>query len=389
MMDRKIKIGVLTTVSKTMDWFLVDSMRNLSKNGYEVTLISNMEEGFAEKCGDFAKCIDFKMKRGISFSDLIKCPIKLKRIFKKEKFDVLYYMTPNASMYASLAGKRAKIEKRIYNQCGIRYVSLTGIKRKIFKLVEKLTCRFSTHVKSQSPKNMEFAISEGLCKREKISVVGIGGTIGVEIDKCRAIDRNEARKTVREKYNIPEDAFLFGYVGRVNRDKGINELLEAFSRIEKTHEKAYLCLVGMYDWQNPISEENYEYAKASRRVTMTGNVPKDEVYTYMSAFDALVHPTYREGFGKVLQEAMGVGIPILTTDIPGPSEVVEEGKSGILCRVQDSEDLREKMITLYENPSLCESLAKEGTARAEKYFDRPIMLKNILDDMNKIMEREL
>lgn len=388
MENAKIKIGVLATVSKTMDWFLVDSMRNLSKNGYEVTLISNMEEGFSEKCGDFAKCIDFKMKRGISPADLIKCPVKLKKIFKAEKFDVIYYMTPNASMYASLAGKRAGIKKRIYNQCGIRYVSLTGIKRKIFKLVEKLTCKFSTHVKSQSPKNMEFAISEGLCKREKISVVGIGGTIGVEIDKCRAIDRDEARKTVREKYNIPEDAFLFGYVGRVNRDKGINELLEAFSKIEKTHERAYLCLVGMYDWQNPITDENYEYAKASRHVVMTGNVPKDEVYTYMSAFDALVHPTYREGFGKVLQEAMGVGIPVLTTDIPGPSEVVEEGKSGILCRAMDSEDLREKMITLYESPSLCESLAEEGRARAEKYFDRPIMLKNILDDMNGIMEKK-
>ena len=389
MEKKKIKIGVLATVSKTMDWFLVDSMRNLSKNGYEVTLISNMEEGFAEKCSDFARCINFKMKRGISFSDLIKCPIKLKRLFKKEGFDVIYYMTPNASMYASLAGKRARIKKRIYNQCGIRYVSLTGIKRRIFKLVEKLTCRFSTHVKAQSPKNMEFAISEGLCKADKISVVGIGGTIGVEIDKCRAIDRAEARKTVRARYNIPEDAFLYGYVGRVNRDKGINELLEAFSKIEKTHERAYLCLVGMYDWQNPITNENYEYAKASRRVTMTGNVPKEEVYTYMSAFDALVHPTYREGFGKVLQEAMGVGIPILTTDVPGPSEVVENGKSGILCRVQDSEDLREKMITLYESPSLCESLAREGTIRAEKYFDRPIMLKNILDDMNKIMESEL
>ena len=387
MEEKRIKIGVLATVSKTMDWFLVDSMRNLSKNGYDVTLISNMEEGFAKRCGDFAKCIDFKMKRGISPSDLIKCPVKLKRIFKEERFDVIYYMTPNASMYASLAGKMAGIKKRIYNQCGIRYVSLTGIKRKIFKLVEKLTCKFSTHVKSQSPKNMEFAISEGLCKREKISVVGIGGTIGVEIDKCRAIDRDAARKTVREKYNIPEDAFLYGYVGRVNKDKGINELLEAFSKIEKTHERAYLCLVGMYDWQNPITDENYEYAKSSPRVAMTGNVPKDEVYTYMSAFDALVHPTYREGFGKVLQEAMGVGLPILTTNIPGPSEVVEEGKSGILCRAMDSEDLREKMITLYESPSLCESLAKEGSARAEKYFDRPIMLKNILDDMNEIMER--
>ena len=83
MEDKKIKIGVLATVSKTMDWFLVDSMRNLSKNGYDVTLISNMEEGFAKRCGDFAKCIDFKMKRGISPIDLIKCPIRLKKIFKK------------------------------------------------------------------------------------------------------------------------------------------------------------------------------------------------------------------------------------------------------------------------------------------------------------------
>ena len=388
MENGKVKIGVLTTISKTMDWFLVESMRNLAKNGYEVTLISNMEEGFAEKCADFARCIDFKMRRGISPIDLIKCPIGLKKIFKKEKFDVIYYMTPNASMYASIAGKRAKIKKRIYNQCGIRYVSLTGIKRKIFKFVEKLTCKYSTHVKSQSPKNMEFAIEEGLCKREKISVVGIGGTIGVEIDKCRAIDRSEARRTVREKYGIPKDAFLYGYVGRINTDKGINELLSAFREIESEQSDAYLCLVGMYDWQNPITEENYKYAKESRRVVMTGNVPKDEVYTHMSAFDALVHPTYREGFGKVLQEAMGVGLPILTTDVPGPSEVVEQGKSGLLCRVKDAADLKEKMLILYKSDELRESLAREGTVRAEKYFDRPIMLKNILDDMNKIMERE-
>ena len=385
MEDKKIKIGVLTTISKTMDWFLVESMRNLAKNGYEVTLISNMEEGFAEKCSDFAKCIDFKMKRGISLTDLIRCPARLKKIFKQEEFDVIYYMTPNASMYASIAGKRAKIKKRIYNQCGIRYVSLTGIKRKIFKLVEKLTCKYSTHVKAQSPKNMEFAVNEGLTEREKISVVGIGGTIGVEIDKCRAINRDEARRTVRERYGIPNDAFLYGYVGRINKDKGINELLAAFSSIEKTHPDAYLCLVGMYDGQNPITEENYAYAKACPRIIRTGNVPKEEVYSYMSAFDVLVHPTYREGFGKVLQEAMGVGIPIITTDVPGPSEVIENGKSGILCRAKDSTDLAEKMLTLYDSPELRESFAKAGLARAEKYFDRPIMLKNILVDMNKIM----
>ena len=141
----------------------------------------------------------------------------------------------------------------------------------------------------------------------------------------------------------------------------------------------------MIDDANPISEENMEYAEQHPRIVMTGNVPKDEVYPHMAMFDVLTHPTYREGFGKVLQEAMGVGIPIITTDVPGPSEVVENGVSGILCKVQNAEDLAEKMDLLYNDEALCASLVKAGTERAEKYFDRPIMLNNILEDMNEIV----
>ena len=384
-MEKKIKIGVLATISKTMDWFLVDSMRNLAKNGYDVTLIANMEEGFIERNSDFAKCIHFEMSRGVSIKDLIFGTAKMKKLFKKEKFDVIYYMTPNAAMYASVAGKRAGIKTRIYNQCGIRYVSFSGIKRKIFRFVEKLTCRNSTHVRSQSPLNMQFAINERLTTPDKISVVGIGGTIGVELDKCRAIDRVATKCELRAKYGIPADAFVYGYVGRINADKGINELVEAFSSIEKKYENAYLVLVGMYDEQNPITEENYAKCKGDDRIVMTGNVPPAEVYSHMAMFDVLTHPTYREGFGKVLQEAMGVGVPIITTNVPGPSEVIENGISGILCEVKNSSDLAEKMSTLYERADLCEAYARAGLERAERYFDRPIMLKNILDDMNEIM----
>lgn len=384
MSEKKVKIGVLATISKTMDWFVTPSMRNLSEHGYDVTLICNMEEDFARRNSDYAKCIHLPMSRGVSVKDLLSSIKALKKIFREEQFDLLYYMSPNASMYAAIAGKLAGVKTRIYNQCGIRYVSFNGIKRVIFKFVEKLTCAFSTHVKAQSPKNMAFAIEEGLCKQERISVVGIGGTIGVEIDKCRGFDHAQARQELREQYGIPEDAFVYGYVGRVNADKGINELVQAFGTVSGQSKDMYLVLVGMLDDANPISEENMDTAKNSSHIILTGNVPPSQVYAHMCMFDVLVHPTYREGFGKVLQEAMGVGVPIITTDVPGPSEVVENNVSGVLCRVRDPEDLAEKMQLLYDNPVLRERFAKAGLARAEKYFDRPIMLENILQDMNKI-----
>ena len=225
--EKKIKIGVLTTISKTMDWFIVDSMRNLAKHGYDVTLICNMEEGFADRNADYAKCIHLEMSRGVSIKDLFSSTLKLKRIFKEEKFDVLYYTSPNASMYASLAGKLAGVKIRVYSQCGLRYVSFDGIKRFVFKAVEKLTCMLSTHIRAQSPKNMAFAIEEKLCHKEKISVVGIGGTIGVELEKCKSFDHQKAREQLRKIYGIPSDAFVYGYVGRINADKGINELIAA------------------------------------------------------------------------------------------------------------------------------------------------------------------
>lgn len=387
MAERKIKIGVLSTISKTMDWFIVPSMRNLEKHGYEITLICNMEDDFAERNADYAKCVHLPMSRGVSIKDLLSSIHALVRIFRKEKFDLVYYMSPNASMYAAIAGKIAGVKTRIYSQCGIRYISFTGIKRMIFKVVEKLTCLFSTHIKAQSPKNMEFAVSEGLCKQKKISVVGIGGTVGVELEKCRSFDHDQARRELREKYGIPGNAFVYGYVGRINADKGINELICAFAQVSAGEQKPYLMLVGMLDDVNPISAKNLAYAKENPYIILTGNVSPDEVYAHMTVFDVLVHPTYREGFGKVLQEAMGVGVPIITTDVPGPSEVVENNVSGILCRVCDPEDLAEKMRLLHDEPALRERFAKAGLARAEKYFDRPIMLENILQDLNTVVGR--
>ncbi|MBQ4613067.1 MAG: glycosyltransferase family 4 protein [Clostridia bacterium] len=382
-----IKICALTTISKTMDWFIVDSMRNLAANGYEVTLVCNMEEGFAERNGDYATCIHLPMSRGISVSDLIKTPLRLRKIFREGQFDIVYYTSPNAAMYASVASWLAGIKKRVYSQCGLRYVSFTGVRRWVFRFVEKLTCMFSTHVRAQSPMNRQFAIDEKLCPAHKISVVGIGGTTGVSLAQCDGFDHTEARVRLREQYGIAQEAFVFGYVGRVNADKGINELLTAFDDVKTTCQNSVLVLVGMLDDTNPIDADKLERAQADPTIVLTGNVPPSQVYEHMAMFDVLTHPTYREGFGKVLQEAMGMRLPIITTNVPGPSEVVENGVSGVLVEAMDSADLAEKMKLVYKDDVLREKLAAEGRKRAQTYFDRPIMLNNILQDMNAIVEK--
>lgn len=142
-------------------------------------------------------------------------------------------------------------------------------------------------------------------------------------------------------------------------------------------------LVGMLDNTNPIDKTNMKIAQENDHIVLTGNVPPIMVYHYMAMFDVLTHPTYREGFGKVLQEAMGVRLPIITTNVPGPSEVVENGISGLLVNVRDVNDLVKKMDLVYNNNELREQIAKGGRKRAERYFNRPIMLNNILLDINK------
>lgn len=383
----KKKICALTTISKTMDWFIVDSMRNLADNGYDVTLICDMEDGFAERNEDYAKCINIPMSRGVSVRDLLTVPFKLRKIFTNSRFDIIYYTSPNVSLYASIGGLLAGINKRVYSQCGLRYVSFSGVKKRVFWLVEKLTCMLSTTIRAQSPQNMQFAIDEHLCSKDKISVVGIGGTTGVKLSDCDAFDHEQFKQDLRRQYGIPQDSFVYGYVGRINADKGINELVTAFVNLQKKYQNIYLVMVGMLDNTNPITDENMLIVADNSNIIMTDNVPSDQVYAHMAMMDVLTHPTYREGFGKVLQEAMGVGIPIITTNVPGPREVVEKDISGILVEPRNPADLAEKMEFLYQDADTRNRIAAAGRKRAEQYFDRPIMLHNILMDINKIVSK--
>lgn len=378
------KICIVTTVNSSINnWFrpIFEYYKNL---GVEVTVACNMPIEYEQELNEnypYIKTKSFPFPRGISLSASIKSIKLLTKFFKEQKFDFVEYHTPNASFYASIASKRAKVPLRVYGQWGIRYVTFQGVKRTIFKTIEKLTCKFSTHVRAQSPKNRLFNISEGICPENKISVIGIGGTIGVDFNEFDISKYDEYRKEIRQRHDLDDNEFVFGYIGRIHRDKGLNELIEAFKEIKN----AKLLLVGDLDENYPPRQENLEFIENNDSVIVTGRVVHTDVPKYLPAMDVLVHPTYREGFGHIMQEAMTMAVPVLTTDVPGPSEVVEDNISGKLVPVMNSKALAEEMLALMQDKSRCEMYAKNGRVRAEKYFEQSIMVGHMMTDYKNLL----
>lgn len=379
------KICICTTVSITMKTFVVETAKHLHENcGYDITLICNEDEDFEKSLPEYLHFIPVHMARGIDFSAM-KSIKEFLRIFREQKFDMVQYSTPNAACYASIAAKIAKVPVRLYCQWGIRYVGMSGISRKIFKAIEKMVCRNSTDVRAVSPMNKAFAVSEGLYPEEKAVVVGKGGTIGVDMTRYSIENKKEYRESVRTKYGIGPDDFVYGFAGRVSADKGCGELLEAFRKLSDTESDAKLLIVGPVEDNCGISPDLIAWAKDSERVVMTGMIDGSRMNEYYCAMDVLVHPTYREGFGMVLQEAGALGIAMITTRIPGASEVMEDGVSCVLVEPKDCTELEKAMGMLISDRDKCQQIGQAAYDRTKKYYSRDIMLENQRKDYIMIL----
>ncbi|MHC0046073.1 glycosyltransferase family 4 protein [Vibrio campbellii] len=355
-----------------MSAFIIEAARYHKKKGFNITLICNMSDDFYFKYRNEFDCINLNMTRGTSIFDVIKNTYELYKIFKFRKFDIIQYATPNAAFYSSIASFMACVPKRLYCQWGIRYVGFSGVRRNIFKLIEYLTCSLSTDIRPASEKNRQFSICEKLYKENESSVVGQGGTIGVDFKKFNLDMKADGRNFVLNKYCLRPDDFIFGYVGSLRGDKGTNELIEAFREMSSTHEDIKLVLVGSKFDGDPIKKDLLDWADSSDKVIFVG--AQKDTSKFISSFSVHVHPSYREGFSMVLQEAMALKVPIITTDIPGPSEVIEQDKSGLLIAPRDVSELKEAMEKLYSDKEMRLALSESGYKRCVEHFDREIML---------------
>lgn len=368
------KICFVTTTSITLKIFVVETAIMLhDKLNVDVTFVCNEDKLFSESLPSFIHYIPIPMKRGINLNG-IESIIKLHRLFKNEKYDIVQYSTPNASFYASIASRLAKNHLRLYCQWGIRFVGFNGIKRKVFKLVERIICNNSTDIRAVSFLNLEFAIKEKLYTREAVKVLGVGGTIGVCLDDYDIHNSENYKTIIRKKYHI-NDSFVYGFVGRFSKDKGANEILKAFRLLSENRDVILLC-VGPIEINEDIDNDLYRWAQKSSKVIFVGPVENAEIKKYFASMDCFVHPSYREGFGMVLQESAAMACPIITTRIPGASEVMVENVSCILVDPKNVNSLYRGMEELYFDREKARKIGIEARIRVETFFDRKIMIEN-------------
>lgn len=367
---KKKKICCITTIDATQISFVADAMYQFVDKGYEVTLVCDDTARLKREKGDAFRYVDMPMKRGVSISDLLIVPWRFQKFFKREKFDLVQYATPNAGLFASIGAWMAGMPIRLYCQWGIRYVGVSGLMRVILKALEHLTCYLSTDICPASQKNLDFAVSEGLYKAEKAKIIGDGGTIGVDLDKYDLDNKQGCKNEVIAKYPVLKDKIVICSVGRLSRDKGSFELLEAFGRLANERKDVALMMIGDSEGEWPA---HVQEVKNHERVIFTGFT--NEVNKYMAACDVLAHPSYREGFSMVIQEAMAMQLAVVTTDIPGPSEVIEEGVSGILVQPRDVDSLYEGLKQMLSDKKRMEQMAIAGRKRCEKLFNRQRMLR--------------
>lgn len=385
----KIKICFVTTSSISIDSFIFPCVPALRERGFEVSFVTSCKGDFAQRCeNEGVKVFDFTVQRGFDFIGTFQAAQRFKKLCKKEQFDMVVYATPNGALYGSIGSRAAKVPCRILSQWGMRYAGFEGWKRTLIRNIEKISCINATDIRNVSEKNRAIAIADGMYKPEKCKVLGLGGTIGVDLEKYNIDKIPEMRQKTRQKLGIEENKLTYAFVGRICRDKGVGELFEAFEAVNSENKNTCLMLLGGID-DNPMLDEGLlERAKENPDIIFCGSVPNSEVAQYLSAADVLVHPTYREGFGMVLQEAAALKLPTVTTDIPGASEAIVDGKTGLLAKKQDSQSLKDAMVAMFDEETR-KTFGENGRARIEQHFERNMMIERICDDYLEIYKKRV
>lgn len=380
------KICYIVTIPSTIRAFFVPQLQYLADNGFEVHVICSEDDGLQELLGEKIKYIPLNMPRGISVGGTITAIRKLVRIFKREKYDLVQYSTPNAAFNTSIASRAAKVKVRNYHLMGLRYEGDHGIKRTILKTMEKISCRLSTHIECVSNSSMEIALRDNIFPRSKATIVWNGSTGGVDLERFDISKKTEWRCAIREKYGIAEEQTVFGFVGRITRDKGINELLGAFQNLFSSAPNSILMLVGNFEGEEELEQEKVHWAKQSENVMFVSSV--HDVERYYAALDVLVLPSYREGFGNVVIEAEAMGVPVVVSNIPGPIDAMQNEVTGLQSKLKDQNDLCEKMKRLL-NEDTRRKYSVAAREFVEQSFDSKVLREKIYQRKRELLSKSL
>ena len=390
MTRRKPKIIRVSTVPISLNVFCKGLLQELSKD-YEVAAVSSpgtdLEEiEIREKVRTFA----VPMRRQIALLHDLRSLWQLFWLFRKEKPDMVHSITPKAGLLSMIAAKLAGVPIRLHTFTGLIWPTASGLKRKILVAMDKLLCICATHL---NPEGQGVAHDlQAHITHKPLTVLGHGNVRGIDFDYYKSKpDIEVAAHQCRVDLGIPSDAFVFLFVGRIVRDKGIVELLEAFKNLTENYSQKN-------DTFSPISlllvgnEEEYLDPLPPSTQQLINTLPnvyrlpfQTDVRPFYATAQALVFPSYREGFPNVVLEAGAFALPSIVTDINGSREIITNGDNGLVIPPQNIEALTQAMQTLLHTPHL-KSMGEAAYHNVQQHFSKARVWQQLKDYYQHLLQ---
>lgn len=388
MSESKKKLVRITTVPLSLDKIL-DGQLSFMNNHYEVIAVSSEKE-YLIRCAknEGVRFKHIEMTRKITpIKDFISL-IKLISFLKKERPLIIHSHTPKAGILAMLASKITNIPIRLHTVAGLPLMEEKGNKKKMLELIEKLTYSFSTFVFTNSNGLYKYIIENNYVSKNKLKVIGNGSSNGVDVNYFSPTSVSEKEKEkLKLSLGILENDFTFVFVGRIVADKGINELINAFDTISFQNNAIKLLLVGEQESHlDPLNENTLKLISSNKNIIKTGF--QKDIRPFLAVSDALVFPSYREGFPNVIMQAGAMELPVIATNINGCNEIIINEKNGVLIELKNNGAIVKAMVRLIEDEAFYKNLKSNARSMIVSRFERKVICEKILYEY-KEMEKVL
>ena len=371
------QFGVLriTTVQESLESLLKGQMRFFVEQGYQVSMASAVtkpEQLANLEAHEGCKHYELPLTRQITpIKDLLAI-WKTYRLIRNLRPNIVHTHTPKAGMVGMIAAWFARVPIRLHTVAGLPLMERTGFTKQILIAVERMTYRFATEVFPNSF-GLQNYIFQHISSSTKIKVIGQGSSNGINIhyfSKTEVIEQQA--RLLREELGLSPQAFVWIFVGRMVKDKGINELIAAFLDFEQQYPNQKLLLVGPYEQAlDPLLPQTISAITAHSNIFHVGF--QKDIRPYLAVADALVFPSYREGFPNVPMQAACMGLPLILSDINGCNELIINNQSGLLIPPKSSDAIFEAMQRLYLSAELRLSLAREGQRDIQEKYSQIVV----------------
>ena len=329
-----------------------------------------------------------EIKRHISPLSDIMSLYQLYRLFKKEKPDIVHSLTPKAGLLSMIAAFFARVPHRLHTFTGLVFPSKTGVIKNILILMDKLLCKCATNIYPEG-NGVKLDLINYKITNKPLNIIANGNINGIDTE----FFSNESLKQedvldFRAKYNIKQNDFVFVFIGRVVRDKGINELIKSFCNLEKTRLMIKLMLVGDFEPElDPVDDATLAEIKINENIIYVGF--QTDVRPFLHIANVFVFPSYREGFPNVLLQACSMELPCIVTDINGSNEIIENGINGLIVKPKSVFELQESMTKMINHKYDLKAMGRRSRRKIIAGFTTKLVWNSLLEEYKNLLKYPL